>query len=102
MNSVFSFLNTPHDLSECSSVCRRWNRISDDDLLWRRLCAIDYPQLYLEKENAKKKDSTWKVIYKGQYEKEQKWKKYASLPNTLLDINTFPKVCIFTCICINI
>jgi hypothetical protein len=43
------------------SVCKQWNRVGEDDKVWKRLAQRDYSQI------PKQEDQTWKQLYKTMF-----------------------------------
>lgn len=45
MITIFAFLDSPKDVCQCALVCRFWNRVSNDNALWKDVCYRILPEL---------------------------------------------------------
>ena len=66
---VFEFLEA-HELAYAAMVCRRWNVLANQDILWKRHvlelvngCSSQYPRTAVEVEKARREGQSWQWIF---------------------------------------
>lgn len=71
---IFSFIETGADVSIAGRTCRQWYKVSRDNVIWKRLFEVHFPESYKErlkhKKNVEERNfisknltTRWKALY---------------------------------------